>query len=751
VPLSQKTTRILGIVIVLAILAGAVWLILNQMQRTPQVVVVDPVKAPDAPNSQNRTLPQPGVPQPNAVTLSGSVVTPDGKPLANAEVLAATNNDIIDVYNTYAGSRQAASTRTDKDGKFSFPNPIAWVDLVVRADEGYACVNNSSIPADHRITIQPWGRVEGILRLSKNPQPNQQVTLHGSGVGGPVPTTNPNQPYIFRNPSYRVVNTQNKRTDENGRFVFERVAPGAGTLTKSLAMVLTDGRPTSMSQTLAALDIAPGQVVKLELGGTGRPVIGRYIFQPADEQLTVSGTVVPANKARVGFRPGPDWAKLSEEERTRIVNEWYRSMREDSIRINVAVAPDGTFRADDVPAGKHTLRLVSQAIDPTMGRIDNLAEGSTEITIAEMPGGRSDEPLDVGTVTVNVNPRVKIGAAAPALEATKADGSTVKLSDFRGKYVLLTLIQGYAFRENDPRSPLGWAGPLADRAGSDRVVKLAVVYNTAGLPKDAPQMPGWVVANRNADLDRAYTSSPGTYLIDAQGIVVGRIASYNSTAYGLLDKELGLMHRKAEGITVAIEKLNAVSASRAFPFQTIPTISKDDAGQQAKFTIIDGPRAGFASTERIFNDGLGPRHDRDESLMFTFNFGCVEGRIGADLGKAIEVEQINTYAWYKDSHRWAQVYRVYGADGSAPKFDAGPRIGTNPADVGWTFIAEVDTRTTAGGTELRDDDRGQSGVSIQKEGGAIGKFRYLLFEIFADETRNIYGQTFWAEIDIVGK
>jgi len=120
-------------------------------------------------------------------------------------------------------------------------------------------------------------------------------------------------------------------------------------------------------------------------------------------------------------------------------------------------------------------------------------------------------------------------------------------------------------------------------------------------------------------------------------------------------------------------------------------------------------------------------------------------------GKAIDVEAINTYAWYKDSHRWNQVYRVYGSDGSAAGFNGAPKIGINPTSCGWTFIADIDTRDAPGGTDLRDNDRGESGVSIHGEKGALGKYRYLLFLTFVSETQNAYGQEFWAEIDIVGK
>jgi thiol-disulfide isomerase/thioredoxin len=54
-----------------------------------------------------------------------------------------------------------------------------------------------------------------------------------------------------------------------------------------------------------------------------------------------------------------------------------------------------------------------------------------------MPGGRSDERLALGDLTLKMVPRLKVGQVAPEFEIQSIDGKPLRLSDFRGKYVLL--------------------------------------------------------------------------------------------------------------------------------------------------------------------------------------------------------------------------------------------------------------------------------------------------------------------------
>ncbi len=83
---------------------------------------------------------------------------------------------------------------------------------------------------------------------------------------------------------------------------------------------------------------------------------------------------------------------------------------------------------------------------------------------------------------------------------------------------------------------------------------------------------------------------------------------------------------------------------------------------------------------------------------------------------------------------------LFASDGSDPKFNPEPDSRTDPASCGWKLIATVDTRPKQG------DPGGQYGVSIADSSGALGKFRYLLFDVVPTETDDPWGNTFFSEI-----
>ena len=62
------------------------------------------------------------------------------------------------------------------------------------------------------------------------------------------------------------------------------------------------------------------------------------------------------------------------------------------------------------------------------------------MTIDEIPGGRTDEPLDLGAIPlVPTPPRkvVKVSEPAPGFHVDTLAGQPLDLADYRGRYVLL--------------------------------------------------------------------------------------------------------------------------------------------------------------------------------------------------------------------------------------------------------------------------------------------------------------------------
>lgn len=195
------------------------------------------------------------------------------------------------------------------------------------------------------------------------------------------------------------------------------------------------------------------------------------------------------------------------------------------------------------------------------------------------------------------------------------------------------------------------------------------------------------------------------------------------------------------GVEVAVDRNDNTSAGPEFTFKSIPGPMKGDAASKAKFTIVDGRSDPNGSNIRKLNDGMLPESDDDPGENFFFDAGTDGGRLQIDLGSAIEIKQVNSYSWH-GSTRAPQVYKLYAADGAADGFNPAPKKGTDAATCGWKLLASVDTRPQTG------RPGGQYGVCIADSAGALGKFRYLLFDISRTEDRDTFGNTFYSEIDV---
>jgi hypothetical protein len=181
-----------------------------------------------------------------------------------------------------------------------------------------------------------------------------------------------------------------------------------------------------------------------------------------------------------------------------------------------------------------------------------------------------------------------------------------------------------------------------------------------------------------------------------------------------------------------------------FKFKNVPTPMKDDAGSKAKFALIVGELDPNGADFSALTDGTLPTSEDQPAANLFFNAGGTGGRFRMDLGSVIEVAQVNSYSWHPDT-RGPQVYLLYAGDGADPKFNAEPKGNTDPTTAGWKLLATVDTRPGTG------QGGGQYGVSITDSKGALGKYRYLLFDCVATEMDDDWGNTFYSEVDVIAK
>ncbi len=182
-------------------------------------------------------------------------------------------------------------------------------------------------------------------------------------------------------------------------------------------------------------------------------------------------------------------------------------------------------------------------------------------------------------------------------------------------------------------------------------------------------------------------------------------------------------------------------ATEAFKFNTIPGPLRNDFAANGKFTVIEGTGDPNGANLGALNDGQLPEEEDQPGRNFFFSAGEDGGRLRLDLGSVVEIKQVNSYSWHT-SDRAPQVYQLYASDGTGEDFNPAPGRGTRLDACGWRLLASVDTRPSAG------EPGGQYGVSISDPAGALGRYRYLLFDISRTENRDPFGNTFYSEIDV---
>ncbi len=286
------------------------------------------------------------------------VVTSRLLPAAGAKVALGVAGSQIHIANGDISDSQTYSARatTDATGRFHFPAQDGDFQLVITHPEGFAHIRST---ADWDLTriirLQPWCRVEGIFRVGSQPAAHVPLTLDVARVD----SFGRNTPNIF---------TQHESTTgTDGRFVFERVIPGKGWIGRGFTLLIDQGATEVTSSCKIAAEFPPGKTVHIDLGGTGRAVIGK-LQPPAglNEKLRWSFAVVNVQSAAA-------------------------EPSETSPYFSATVGRDGSFRIDDVPAGDYALTA----------RFFQHGEGLFWSHRFQVPPAAADpkaEPLDLGMV-----------------------------------------------------------------------------------------------------------------------------------------------------------------------------------------------------------------------------------------------------------------------------------------------------------------------------------------------------------------
>jgi beta-lactamase regulating signal transducer with metallopeptidase domain/protocatechuate 3,4-dioxygenase beta subunit/peroxiredoxin len=461
---------------------------------------------------------------------TATVLRPDGKPLAGARVYSTQLNEGLNVGDGVVRSPRSSGREilTGPDGTFPIPTYNKPFLVLIVGDDVYAYAGQKALTDSRKVQARPYGRIEGRYFVGSRAIPNQPLELSG----------------LLQDESTMFCNlyfNEEATTDAEGRFAFEKVIPlphlrvARRNRSDAAGSVWSLGEP---------VHVTPGETTRVTVGGKGRPVIGRIAppdgwTQPVD--FTDRGSAsIESNRPFTPYPPesfrgkttlnDPFWSEWSDRWRKTPEGIAYLDSR---VAIHVGLAPDGSFRFDDLPAGEYRLEI--RVNDQRTGRDRGpFAPILREFTVPPIAGVRRLDPLDLGTIRLMPRIVLKAGDPAPDFDFTTVDGKTARLKDYRGKYLLLNF--GVMW-DDQCRLQIARLNDIHERFGEDeRFAILSLVMETdnartrAFVAAKGEPWPQAIVGPLTNPIASAYgieNSVPAAILIGPDGKVIARDLWYN--------------------------------------------------------------------------------------------------------------------------------------------------------------------------------------------------------------------------------
>ena len=436
-----------------------------------------------------------------------TALRPDGRPLAGARIVRGRRKENINLndgqVNNDRGGRQAV---TAADGTFTVPPDEEPGLILILGDDCFAYASTKTLADSPRLQARPFGRIEGRFLVGDRPLANRPIDLSGS-----IQDDSTSFISFFQG--------QKATTDADGRFAFDKVIPMADLRVGRQDVIEKPGTVWSIGEPVRVED---GRTTSATIGGKGRAVVGRVDppegwNQPVDftDQAKVS---LESNRTN---NPYPlelmrgktsisdtGWSQWSRAWSKTPEGQAYANAR---VLVSVMLAPDGSFRFDDIPPGEY--RITIQVNDPDRGRERGpFAPLMRTFAVPPIPGGRTDEPLDLGAarLRVRVN-KLKAGDPAPAFEATSVDGKKLAIpGDFAGKFLLLDFGTMW---DDQSRLQVVRMNDVFARFGKDDRFRLLSLVMAADRPESRA-----FVAEKGEPWPQAIVGPPANPIADAYGV-----------------------------------------------------------------------------------------------------------------------------------------------------------------------------------------------------------------------------------------
>lgn len=312
---------------------------------------------------------------------------------------------------------QQQAAITDASGHFDIAPEDQAFALIAITDEGIARLDAPALhphpdprfpmpadappmpttrPANYDLQIQKWGSIQGKFLVGSKPAADAEVSLMIAPRGG-----GPSMPHVW----YQYQTT----TDGQGNFAFDHVPPGDLRIGRQIPIE----NARAMAENIP-VHIKAGETDTVRIGGSGREVVGKFAlpalvakgdFIAWDARITREIKPPAVLDMPLLIRLGSDEAKKKWRAITNKTPEFQayfaeqkKATEDGSIPgFGLWVAADGTFHADNVPAGKYELRarFYPPNVAQTQGWDEALAVVQKSITVDDGP---SDKVVDLGTI-----------------------------------------------------------------------------------------------------------------------------------------------------------------------------------------------------------------------------------------------------------------------------------------------------------------------------------------------------------------
>lgn len=371
---------------------------------------------------------------------SGYVFDANACPVAGAHVVWS---ETVLIYDGRADVQGRVYTTTDKDGHFAFkaadgrdmlPSGSGRTPFLAICDQGIGGASFEELAQDGFIMLKPWARVQGQWRIGSRPAANQELSLWFW------------YDQVLPQVDLDVMKTV---TDENGRFVFEKVYPGKFTLYNQIFWA------------------TPGRTLDVVVGGDGRIVKGELVMPVASDVPIRTGlTVVPANVPvpfdkipkppgyeRMSFDEVRTWLeRFGDSPEGKAYSKWLSQTDARSFKdLRVDMDDQCGFHVDNVEPGSYILHGEVKTGGLYDGRAMGVPTGQEHLLSKligsvwhefDVPPLASDSeldvPLDLGRLPVRTVTKPQSGDPAPDFDLPTFGEGRVRLADYRGKVVLVT-------------------------------------------------------------------------------------------------------------------------------------------------------------------------------------------------------------------------------------------------------------------------------------------------------------------------